>query len=274
MKKILLILVLILGYNALSEAQLFRPHKYLPVDSPKLKIVYQYNFNKDSTDRDRISRRTMLLNIGDSISLFVDKNALWYEKEMDKIFTVEQLQQWGQDNINRLSHESFKILKNNSGNKLIYWDYMLGLGYLKYEEKPDFNWEITEDTMNLLGFTVQKAFLNYGGRRWEAWFAPKIPISDGPYKFMGLPGLILKMNDTKNYYVFEAITIENPQSEDFIGMQDVNFINITREKYLEMVRKFREDFLNQAAAEQLPNEQDRKRVVENLRRNNNSIELK
>lgn len=274
MKRIFVVFVLTFCFNANSEAQLFRPHKYLPVDSPKLKIVYQYNFNKDSTDRDRISRRTMFLNIGDSISLFVDKNALWYEKEMDKIFTVEQLQQWGQDNINRLSHESFKILKYKSGNKLIYWDYMLGLGYLKYEEKPDFNWEITEDTMNLLGFTVQKALLNYGGRRWEAWFAPKIPISDGPYKFMGLPGLILKMNDTKYYYVFEAISIENPQPDDFISMQDENFINITREKYLEMVRKFREDFLNQAAAEQLPNEQDRKRVVENLRRNNNSIELR
>ncbi len=55
----------------------------------------------------------------------------------------------------------------------------------------------------MAGYTCQKATTRYEGRDYVAWFAPKIPISDGPYKFSGLPGLIVEIADTKEYYRFE-----------------------------------------------------------------------
>ncbi|MGC8865191.1 MAG: GLPGLI family protein [Bacteroidales bacterium] len=276
MNKFFVIFALTFCLAESSFAQLFRRHEYIPVDKPRYKVVYQYHYNKDSTNRDRISKRTMSLLIGDSVSFFVDEKLLWFESEMDKIQSVEQLQRWTYNNADKISSEDYKILKYNSGNKIVYWDYIVGMGHLKYEEKLSLNWEITVDTMTILGYTVQKALVSYRGRRWEAWFAPAIPLNNGPYKFMGLPGLILKMNDTKNYFVFEAISMENPKPEDFIGLQDENFINVTREKYLEMKRKFIEDFIKQPAADLIPDEQVRKTMAENLmlRRENNFIELK
>ena len=46
------------------------------------------------------------------------------------------------------------------------------------------------------------AVSDFRGRRWTAWFAPDISISDGPWKFSGLPGLIMEAYDTENHYRF------------------------------------------------------------------------
>jgi GLPGLI family protein len=58
----------------------------------------------------------------------------------------------------------------------------------KDELKPQ-DWEILSDTVTILGYLSQKAICRYRGRDWEAWFTSEIPISEGPWKFYGLPGL-------------------------------------------------------------------------------------
>lgn len=78
-----------------------------------------------------------------------------------------------------------------------------------YEEpRATINWEITGDTKNILGYDCIKATGKYHGRKWEVWFTPDIPISDGPWKLCGLPGLILYAKDKSGEFVFEAIGIE------------------------------------------------------------------
>ena len=53
-------------------------------------------------------------------------------------------------------------------------------------------WEIGDSTKNVLGYDCIQATTDYHGRVWTVWFAPDIPIQDGPWKFRGLPGLILE----------------------------------------------------------------------------------
>ena len=73
----------------------------------------------------------------------------------------------------------------------------------KYTEPlPKFNWEITEEQKAIGEHQCQKATCKFGGRTYEVWFAPDIPISDGPWKFYGLPGLILEVYDTQHHYEF------------------------------------------------------------------------
>ena len=70
------------------------------------------------------------------------------------------------------------------------------------ELKPQ-EWTILSDTMTILGYPSQKALCHFRGRDWEAWFTPEIPISEGPWKFYGLPGLVTKLHDIQNHYSFE-----------------------------------------------------------------------
>jgi GLPGLI family protein len=76
------------------------------------------------------------------------------------------------------------------------------------EALPVFDWEILTDTLTVMTYLCQKATCHFRGRDFVAWFTLDIPINNGPWKFGGLPGLILKVSDTEKRCDFECIGIE------------------------------------------------------------------
>lgn len=54
-------------------------------------------------------------------------------------------------------------------------------------------------------YTLQKATTTFGGRDWTAWFCKEVNLGEGPYKFRGLPGLIIEVADDKNNFIFKLI---------------------------------------------------------------------
>lgn len=77
------------------------------------------------------------------------------------------------------------------------------------EIKEFHSWTICEGTDVVLDHQCFKAQVNYAGRDYVAWFTMEIPASIGPWKFYGLPGLILKVEDSEGLFRFEAIGVEN-----------------------------------------------------------------
>ena len=70
-------------------------------------------------------------------------------------------------------------------------------------------WTVGTETQLILGHKCQKATCNWRGRNFVAWFASDIPVRLGPWKFNGLPGLILKVCDTEKLYVYEAVSLRS-----------------------------------------------------------------
>jgi GLPGLI family protein len=101
-----------------------------------------------------------------------------------------------------------KIYKNYKSNQLTVFDNIANETFTFEEENPDFGWKILPDTMQILKQVCQKATCQFRGRKYEAWFAQGINVSEGPWKFYGLPGLILKVIDSNQDYSFEAISLE------------------------------------------------------------------
>ncbi|MFZ4931673.1 GLPGLI family protein [Chryseobacterium sp. Mn2064] len=98
---------------------------------------------------------------------------------------------------------SARIYKSYPGMKVQYVDKIAN-GFtptnIGYSEDLKFNWNILSDKQKIGEYNTQKATTEYGGRKWTAWFTADIPFQDGPYKFYGLPGLIVKIEDSdKNY---------------------------------------------------------------------------
>lgn len=69
-------------------------------------------------------------------------------------------------------------------------------------------WKLSEDKDKIGQLDVNKASTYFAGRKWYAWYAPDIPINDGPYKFQGLPGLIVKIEDNSKTHKYELIEIK------------------------------------------------------------------
>ena len=76
------------------------------------------------------------------------------------------------------------------------------------EPVPKQQWTLKDEQQNIHGYRCQKATCHWRGRDYEAWFTSEIPIQRGPWKFGGLPGLIVKIYDAKKEYNFELVKLE------------------------------------------------------------------
>jgi GLPGLI family protein len=70
------------------------------------------------------------------------------------------------------------------------------------------SWELLPETKNINSYKCQKARGNFRGRAYTVWFTNDIPVSMGPWKLNGLPGLILEATDSLNQFQFFAEKIE------------------------------------------------------------------
>jgi len=119
---------------------------------------------------------------------------------------------------------------------------------IAYTEELKFNWKISDEKQKIGEYNTQKATTEYGGRTWTAWFSADLPFQDGPYKFSGLPGLIVKIEDAgKNYsWVLQG----NKKIKDYNEFSYIESLmqatggkpkELTREKFDKTFNDFKKD---------------------------------
>jgi GLPGLI family protein len=97
------------------------------------------------------------------------------------------------------------------------------------EESGSFIWKITGETKKVGSFIVNKATTSFRGRNYSAWFTTEIPIGIGPWKFNGLPGLILEIKDDELgvQFLFSSITIPYEVDKKIIKPNEGEKISVT-----------------------------------------------
>ncbi|WP_163516193.1 GLPGLI family protein [Gelidibacter japonicus] len=75
-----------------------------------------------------------------------------------------------------------------------------------------FDWQIYDETKDILGYTCQLAKTSFRGRSYIAWFTSKLPIG-GPWKYDGLPGMILSLEEEDSFLTYEAISIKSKKTK-------------------------------------------------------------
>jgi GLPGLI family protein len=119
---------------------------------------------------------------------------------------------------------------------------MLEDNFIYEEDLPVFDWKIFDDKQEILSYQCQKATTSFRGRDYVAWFAPDIPVPNGPWKFGGLPGLILKLSDSENNFVYECQGLEQLKRKEPILYYKVNYTKISRKELDQLYRRFHDDF--------------------------------
>ena len=135
--------------------------------------------------------------------------------------------------------------------------------WFKYSEPiPALQWKIEGKDSVIAGYHCQAATTSLRGRRWRAWFTLDIPVSDGPWKLCGLPGLILRATDEQGYFDFDCTgvaSIEIPPIE----LAKNNYVSCTPKEAFKMEQERRENplaFFNRqfGGQQQFPDELVRK----------------
>jgi len=70
--------------------------------------------------------------------------------------------------------------------------------------KPEIHWNMADSTKKIGKYDCTRATAHFRGRDYTVWFTPQIPIPYGPWKLIGLPGLILQAHDSLNDIIFNA----------------------------------------------------------------------
>lgn len=125
-----------------------------------------------------------------------------------------------------------------TGNKLTYNEKLINKKY-QYSEVVNFNWNIKSNKKRIIsGYSCANATTYYGGRAWSVWFTSEIPLNAGPYKFRGLPGLILEAEDATGSYKFifhkflDINFIKDPKLSRYHNTESLdNRIMISREEF-------------------------------------------
>lgn len=98
-------------------------------------------------------------------------------------------------------------------------------------DQINYSWEITNETKQIQNYTCYKATTSFRGNTFEVWFTPDIPINAGPWKWYGLPGLIVEATDTDQSVVYKLEKIE-PLNET-IPFPSKNLKRITLKEYFD-----------------------------------------
>lgn len=250
MKKLLVTLLLVTTCSISLWAQQFIvktstdmiPGK--PCDKSIVKVSYIMNFVNDTTQSPiKPINETMILEVGKKISQFYCYTSFvgdsifssGIKNGLSQSLINENLSKYGMGKI------SWRIYKNFNGPGTTTMLDTLGMERFKCEESNERpQWKLSADTATVVGYLCHKATTTYKGREWSAWYTSKIPVSDGPWKLCGLPGLILKANDSHGHYTFEANGIEKGKSEDILYKGE-EYENISRKDLNKIYTRYYSD---------------------------------
>jgi GLPGLI family protein len=112
-----------------------------------------------------------------------------------------------------------------------------GETYKAYNTTESFSiqWELTNsETMQIGNYICKKATTDFRGRLYVAWYTEQIPVSAGPWKFNGLPGLILKVEDQSGDVKFYAEKVEIPFKAQLVIPSSIYEKTISIQKFAEL----------------------------------------
>lgn len=116
--------------------------------------------------------------------------------------------------------ESIYVVKSVADSMCTLYDILMDEPFYYTEPFSEMVWEISDSTKMILGYECVQAHTDYHGRHWTAWFTTEIPIQDGPWKFHGLPGLILEVTSGRLGYVADGIRETNREIGDIYGREN------------------------------------------------------
>jgi GLPGLI family protein len=217
------------------------------------RFYYDYKYISDSTNKADVKSDIMLLDIDKNGSKYYSREKFVSDSTMKADIAKQMKGGFGSINIKRSSkpgviytsvtktYPDYKVsLSEKIGNNTTY--------KIAEDLKPE--WKILPDKQKIGEYNTQKATTTFGGREWIAWFSTDIPFQDGPYKFYGLPGLIVKLEDKTGSHVMTLIgnkktEISSEENQQMPGITMIGLggkdIEVTKKQFKKAWKDYQTD---------------------------------
>lgn len=219
----------------------------------------------------KMSEKTFILNFGKSNSIYKE------EEKLDPPGTDGGSRRM-MASVMGGGGTYYKDIKNK--NFIVDREFM-GKEFLVQDSLPKYDWKMESESRQIGGYTCYKAtavkavdksdFRNMGFKKEDkkdadkktsisksniidmlempdkvaitAWYAPEIPVSQGPESYYGLPGLILEINDGKTVILCskiilnpkEKVTIKAPTKGKTVSEKEYNKIVLEKMEELKQM---------------------------------------
>ncbi len=205
------------------------------------RFIYEYKFVPNKDEPSDIKEEMMVLETTKDRSHFFSFTSYKSDSIM-RIDLENQLKTTGMINIKKDAQKGlvrYQISKNYPDFDVFLHTRMMMDRY-KVAESREIKWKILNESKKVGDWQVQKAETDFAGRKWTAWFTTEIPIQDGPYKFHGLPGLIVQIEDATKSHQFELKGIQrlNGLTENIFNSKE---ISINQKQYAKVLKDYEND---------------------------------
>lgn len=251
--------------------------------------IYKMTYLSDSLDLHSQEQQMTELLIGDGTSLFRSSQKAYDDSSYmayinTKVITMNAPQM---SPIGEINAFNYQIVKDYTSGQIKVYDEYTGstmnnlkeIGYYFEPEEAMSQWTLKNDTSTINGHLCQRADIEYGGRKWTAWFSPEVSAyADGPYKFRGLPGLIFRVYDAKKTWDFELVELSKIDTTVTINFKDdLSFVQTTKEQLYKNRRHYQKNQMEITEADGADFGDDRagikNKLEEYIQQDDNWIEL-
>ena len=193
MKMLFLFLLMLIACVAGVDAQ---------SDITKLSVTYEVRYQKVEEVAKR-EKDLMRLDIGEHSSQYISIIGEFLTKNKSDIMAKRIKDPYA--GYTTLRDEVFKNTPNEGYLRFVHMP-----GWVSCREKIEglFDWQLLDGDSIVCGYPCHKATTIFRGRIWTVWYTLDLPYSDGPWKFCGLPGLVLYAYDSEDKFRFNCIGIE------------------------------------------------------------------
>ncbi len=184
--------------------------------------------------------------LNEKMSKMFEKTFILNFNKIESIYQQEQkLQESGSGNVNFGTDIEGELYKNIQTKRYLKAEEFANKNYLISDTLKNYNWELKQETKKIGDYICYKAvsiikvtkkeleeyeaekekqtnnktsFLNLEKPENEiitVWYNPEIPVSQGPNKYWGLPGLIMEVNQ-KNLILLCSKVVLNPKNKKII----------------------------------------------------------
>jgi|LauGreDrversion4_2_1035121.scaffolds.fasta_scaffold62759_3 GLPGLI family protein len=170
-----------------------------------------------------ISQNSMIIEYSVSMNTMERKGILFYSTKENCFYTEKYKSNLNTDNktsIEEQNSSNIKVYSKIDINKEYIQEYLkneiinnydfVGNKKVQYQDTCSLlKWIIKNETKFIDKYKCTKAVCNFRGRNYIAWFSTEIPVTVGPWKFHGLPGLIFQISDESGLFVWNLEKIKS-----------------------------------------------------------------